>query len=117
MIFIERVEDEYFVRIDHSMTKEHYIAFVAAASSDDMPDRLAPVPAHAPAEGLIPINTAGADQLVLLPGVGPVLAGRIIEEREKNGAFRLPEDLLSVRGIGASTLEKILPLITLQEPE
>ena len=36
MIFIERVEDEYYVRIDHSMTKEHYISFVAAASSDDM---------------------------------------------------------------------------------
>lgn len=36
MIFIERVEDEYYVRIDHSMAKEHYISFVAAASSDDM---------------------------------------------------------------------------------
>ena len=36
MVFIERVEDEYFVRIDHSMTKEHYISFVAAVSSDDM---------------------------------------------------------------------------------
>ena len=36
MVFIERVEDEYYVRIDHSMTKEHYISFVAAASSDDM---------------------------------------------------------------------------------
>ena len=36
MIFIERVEDEYYVRIDHSMTKEHYISFVAAASSDDI---------------------------------------------------------------------------------
>ena len=36
MIFIERVEDEYYVRIDHSMTKEHYISFVAAASSDGM---------------------------------------------------------------------------------
>ena len=35
-IFIERVEDEYYVRIDHSMTKEHYISFVSAASSDDM---------------------------------------------------------------------------------
>ena len=34
MIFIERVEDEYFVRIDHSMTKEHYISFVAATTSD-----------------------------------------------------------------------------------
>ena len=36
MVFIERVEDEYYVRIDHSMTKEHYISFVAAASSDEM---------------------------------------------------------------------------------
>ena len=35
-IFIERVEDEYYVRIDHSMTKEHYISFVAAASSDEI---------------------------------------------------------------------------------
>ena len=36
MIFIERVEDEYFVRIDHDMTKQHYISFLAAASSDRM---------------------------------------------------------------------------------
>lgn len=36
MIFIERVEDEYYVRIDHEMTKNHYISFVAASSSDRM---------------------------------------------------------------------------------
>ena len=36
MTFIERVEDEYYVRIDHNMTKEHYISFVAAVSSDNM---------------------------------------------------------------------------------
>ena len=34
MIFIERVEDEYFVQIDHEMTKQHYISFVAGLSSD-----------------------------------------------------------------------------------
>ena len=34
MIFIEHVEDEYFVRIDHEMTKTHYISFIAAVSSD-----------------------------------------------------------------------------------
>jgi transcriptional regulator with XRE-family HTH domain len=34
MIFIERVEDEYFVRIDHDMTKTHYISFIAAVSSE-----------------------------------------------------------------------------------
>ncbi len=36
MVVIERVEDEYYVRIDHDMTKEHYISFIAAASPDDM---------------------------------------------------------------------------------
>lgn len=34
MIFIERVEDEYYIRIEHEMTKKHYISFVAALSSD-----------------------------------------------------------------------------------
>lgn len=34
MIFIERVEDEYYIRIDHDMTKQHYISFIAALSSD-----------------------------------------------------------------------------------
>lgn len=34
MIFIEKVEDEYYIRIDHDMTKEHYISFVAALSGD-----------------------------------------------------------------------------------
>ena len=36
MFSIERIEDEYYVRIDHSMTKDHYISFVAAASSDEI---------------------------------------------------------------------------------
>jgi len=36
MIFVERVEDEYYVHMEHDMTKEHYISFVAALSSDKM---------------------------------------------------------------------------------
>ena len=35
-VFLEQVEDEYYVRIDHSMTKEHYISFAAAVSSEDI---------------------------------------------------------------------------------
>ena len=65
----------------------------------------------------IPINFAGKDELTQLPGVGPALAERIIEEREKNGVFRLPEDLLAVRGIGAATLQRLLPYISLKTPE
>ena len=33
-IFVERAEDEYYIRIDHDMTKEHYISFIAAVSAD-----------------------------------------------------------------------------------
>ena len=36
MIFVERIEDEYFVRIEHEMTKSHYISFIAAASANRM---------------------------------------------------------------------------------
>ena len=36
MVLVERVEDEYYVRIDHNMTKEHYISFMAAVSSDEI---------------------------------------------------------------------------------
>ena len=36
MVLVERVEDEYYVRIDHNMTKEHYISFMAAVSSVEM---------------------------------------------------------------------------------
>ena len=34
MIFIEKVEDEYYIRIEHDMTKQHYISFIAGLSSD-----------------------------------------------------------------------------------
>ena len=36
MIFVERIEEEYFVRIEHEMTKSHYISFIAAVSADRM---------------------------------------------------------------------------------
>lgn len=77
------------------------------------------VPAAEPEEDgeRIPINFAGKDELTQLPGVGPALAERIIEEREQNGVFRLPEDLLAVRGIGAATLQRLLPYISLKTPE
>lgn len=79
-------------------------------------ERLGPAPESLSGGGVM-VNAADADQLTLLPGIGPVLAERIIEEREKNGYFRLPEDLLSVRGIGTAALKKLRPLISLAVPD
>jgi competence protein ComEA len=73
------------------------------------------LPAWAEGEdGVININTADADALALLPRVGPALAGRILEFREANGAFKAIDDLLLVRGIGERTLELMKPYITLE---
>ncbi len=57
------------------------------------------------------IQLAGPEELVRLPGIGPVTAGRIIAYRENNGPFRKPEDLLNVSGIGPVTLERIREFI------
>ena len=60
----------------------------------------------------ISINQAGKEELMALPGVGDVLADRIISYREKNGSFSSPEDLLKVEGIGKKRFEEMLDLIT-----
>ena len=61
----------------------------------------------------IPINRADKEQLMALPGIGEVLAQRIIAYRSENGRFSSPEDLLNVEGLGAKRLEEILDLITI----
>lgn len=58
----------------------------------------------APADGRVRVNTADRSALESLPGVGPVLAGRIVEYRERNGPFAVVEDLLDVPGIGEAKL-------------
>ena len=60
---------------------------------------------------LVNVNTAAHEQLMQLPGIGDVLARRIIEAREA-AAFQKPEDLLRVAGIGPKRLEKLVSLIT-----
>lgn len=67
----------------------------------------APLPA-----GPVNINTATAVELESLPGVGPVLAQRIIDYREENGPFESISELTMVSGIGISTLEELMDLIT-----
>jgi competence protein ComEA len=61
--------------------------------------------------GTIDLNRATAEQLEALPGVGPSIAGAIVDHRERNGPFRTVDDLLEVRGIGAARLEQVRALV------
>ncbi|MGN0967880.1 MAG: ComEA family DNA-binding protein [Oscillospiraceae bacterium] len=60
------------------------------------------------------INTAGAEELQELPGIGQVRAQAIVDDRETNGPFRYPEEITRVSGIGQGTLEEILDYITVE---
>jgi len=57
------------------------------------------------------VNSAEWPELVQLPDIGPVLAGRIVESRENEGPYVDHEDLMRVKGIGPKTLEKIRPYL------
>lgn len=59
------------------------------------------------ADAGLDVNTADATALTGLPGVGPVLAERIVAHREANGPFRTVEDLLDVPGIGEGKLASL----------
>jgi competence protein ComEA len=65
--------------------------------------------------GLININTASESILDTLPGIGKVLAGRIVEYRQEHGPFEKTTDLSLVEGIGHEKLLAILDLITVED--
>ncbi len=64
-------------------------------------------------KGKVHINSANISELELLSGVGPSMAQRIVDFREKNGKFNQIEDLMKVTGIGQKTFDKLLPYVEL----
>lgn len=64
---------------------------------------------------VVDLNTASATELDMLPGIGPAIAGRIIEYRQTVGAFQTIEDLTNVSGIGSATFEKLKDHIAVQK--
>lgn len=80
---------------------------VVVHGSPEPPPRVVATPP--PEGGPLSLNLATAEELERLPGIGPVLARRIVEDRGRNGQYRRVEDLLRVKGIGPRTLERLRP--------
>jgi comEA protein len=76
---------------------------------DSVLDQLNDVPVKT-----VNINEADVSELNSLPGIGPKLAGRIIDYRTKNGSFHSPDEIQKVRGIGKKMFAKIKPFIDIQ---
>jgi competence protein ComEA len=78
----------------------------SGAAEENLPD------AKDSPQTLININTASADELVLLPGIGEVLAERIVTYRNEYGLFASTDEIMRVSGIGSAKYEDIKKLIT-----
>ena len=88
------------------------VVATASAQNASKPPAAAKTSATVAAVMPVNLNTATAAQLDTLPGIGKATAERIIEYRQKNGAFKKPEDLMNVRGIGEKNFLKLKPLVT-----
>jgi competence protein ComEA len=85
------------------------VPFVGAQASADEAQESA-VPA-----GQVNLNTASAEELQRLPGVGPSRALAIVAYREQR-PFRRIEELMRIRGIGRATFRRLRPMLTLDGP-
>ncbi len=63
------------------------------------------------------LNHATAREFERLPGIGPVLAKTLVEDRERRGPFKTVEELKRVKGIGAKRMERVRPLVMVQSRE
>ncbi len=96
-------------KFDYSATDSTFAALSAAPGGENE-DQTGTLDAELDA-GPVRVNSASKGALMSLPGIGEVMAERIILERQDNGPFRSVEDLKRVRGIGSRRVEQLRPLV------
>jgi comEA protein len=74
----------------------------------------ATAPSKETGKTVVNINSAGQGELERLPGIGPSLAKKILEFRQKNGQFKTPNDLMAVPGIGEKKFEQLKSMISVK---
>ena len=73
--------------------------------------------AERPTSFPICINEATGEELILLPGIGKVIARRILDYRNQNNGFKSKEEIMKVKGIGKVKFEKIKDKIRVENPK
>jgi comEA protein len=86
-----------------SQSLVHYEKLYAAPKSAEL---------QADSSKLVNVNKASLEELETVRGIGPTLAGRIVQYREEHGPFKSSDDLVNVSGIGGAKLQKIKDQVT-----
>jgi competence ComEA-like helix-hairpin-helix protein len=90
---------------DYSSVDSEFVARSRSQLSESPP------PARALELESIDLNSATLEELVMLPGIGPSTAQKILQYRQEQGPFTSAEELLEVQGIGVKKLERIRPFL------
>lgn len=118
----QRVDDLRSVHGIGPATLERLRPVVMVSDQQDAPPAAPPASVQAARSGPktlpaqpIDLNSATKEQLMMLPGIGPAIAERIVEDRNENGAFESVNQLTRIRGIKSKTVEKLLPYLTVKK--